>query len=919
MSELPSHFGPYQIISPLGAGGMGQVYRARDTRLQRFVAIKILHDHAALDPDRQRRFAQEAVAASALNHPNILTVYDVGTQGDAQYLVSELIDGDSLRTEMNRERLPIKRIVDITYQVAEGLAAAHDAGIVHRDLKPENIMVTRDGRVKIVDFGLARAPEGELSILGTLTSTKTAAGLIMGTVPYMSPEQARGGDADFRSDQFALGVILYELTTTAHPFKRETAVQTLSAIIAEEPPDPAQAAPTLPVAVRWLIRRLLAKNPRERFANTADLAADLRTIRDYLSEATSASGATAVVAAPSRRTWMMLAAIAAFLIMTATAIAAALIQTDADLPAIRWTPFATEAGYQSAPGWSPDGKQIAYEAEVDGVVQVFTCQVGSPGRTQVTHSTFDCHVSAWSSDGYIYYHSAARDSDGLWKVSPVGGNPKIVLEKASQSAISPDGTTLYFLRDITGAGISYQLWFAAMVDPEGTQKAYLRAPLKDWRGSGGFMKFSPDGSKLLLWVGPGPTQSYLGAFFEISMPDGDPKEVFSGLIHGGGSPEFFSWADNRYVVMTRPGGLSPGAHLWLADTYTDRLTPLTTTPGNEGVPSVSPDGGSIAATSDATDFDVVEIPIDGSRLRPILNTNRDEFDPAVSPNGAQFAFVTNRTGYPQIWMQSRQDLQDPRPVVTEADFDGMNSLAIGSLAVSTDGTRLAFQMAGGPENSATETFPGGSRIWVKTINGGKPFPIGGQETFQDAPTWSPNDDWIAYLFTPKFGELALAKSQVGTRGSVVLLSKTDIPPFVARPQWSRDGNWILCETSEGLSMIAADGSLRSRVIAESPWFAYAWDASGRMVYGLRPDDDLKNIMLVSVDVETTKMRVINPNLGSIPPALQPVRGFSRFGKGSFLTSIAPARSDIYLIEGFQLPRWWQRLWRWRVPKFLRKT
>jgi len=268
MSELPSHFGPYQILSPLGAGGMGQVYRGRDTRLQRFVAIKVLHDGATADPDRQRRFAQEAIAASALNHPNILTVYDVGTDGDTQYLVSELIDGASLRAEMNRERMPLKRIVEVAHQVAEGLAAAHEAGIVHRDLKPENIMVTTDGRVKIVDFGLAKAADTELSLLGTYTATKTAAGLIMGTVPYMSPEQARGSSADFRSDQFALGVMLYELTTAAHPFKRETAVQTLSAIIAEEPPDPAQAAPNLPVAVRWLIRRLLAKNPGARRSRT---------------------------------------------------------------------------------------------------------------------------------------------------------------------------------------------------------------------------------------------------------------------------------------------------------------------------------------------------------------------------------------------------------------------------------------------------------------------------------------------------------------------------------------------------------------------------------------------------------------------------------------------------------------------------
>ena len=904
MSELPSHFGPYQIVSPLGAGGMGQVYRGRDTRLQRFVAIKILHDHAARDTDRQRRFAQEAVAASALNHPNILTVYDVGTDGDTQYLVSELIDGVSLNVEMNRGRLPLKRIIDITCQVAEGLAAAHAGGIVHRDLKPENIMVTHDGHVKIVDFGLAKAPDTELSILGTYTATKTAAGLIMGTVPYMSPEQARGGEADFRSDQFALGVILYELTTGAHPFKRETAVQTLSAIIAEEPPDPAQAAPTLPVAMRWLIRRLLAKNPRERFAHTADLTADLRTIRDYLSEATSS--VTTVSASPRRR-WLMPGAIGV-LVISAIAIASALRPPDISLPAVRWTPFATEAGYQSAPAWSPDGKQIAYEAEVDGIVQVFTRQLGSPGRTQVTHAIRDCYVSAWSSDGYIYFHSAARNADGLWKVSPVGGNPELVLETASRSAISPDGKTLFYFSDPTGAGISFQLWSASMTNPEGTRKPYARDPIKSWNASSGFMKFSPDGSKLLVWLGPGPTDQ--GAFFEIPMPDGEPRQVLSPLVRAGGSLQFFSWVDNRYLILARPGGLSPGGHLWLADIRTDQLLPLTTTPGNEGSPSLSPDGRTIAITSEATDFDVIEVPIDGSRARPVINTTRDEFDPAVSPNGSQFAFVTNRTGYPQIWMQSRQDPQDSRPIVTEADFDDLRLLAVGSLSFSSDGTRLAFQLAAGPESGMAANFPGGSRIWVKTITGGKPFPIGGQETFQDAPTWSPKDDWIAYLTGGNAGQMALAKSPVGTRGSAMLLSKTGIPPFVARPQWSPDGNWVLCETTEGLSIIAADGSFRSRVIGDVGWLAYAWDASGRNVYGLLPSDDLKTVTLVSIEVATAKPRVVNMNVGPIPQALQPIRGFSRYGNGAFLTSIAHARSDIYLIEGFRLPlKWWQRFWR----------
>ncbi len=522
MSASPSRFGPYEITGPLGAGGMGQVFRARDTRLHRTVAIKVLHEGGALDPLRQQRFAREAVAASALNHPNIITVYDVGVEGDTPYLVSELIEGTSLRGEMLRGRMPLKRAIEIAQQIADGLAAAHEAGIVHRDLKPENVMVTPDDRVKIVDFGLAKAAGDDDSSMTAHTQTQTADGLIIGTVPYMSPEQARGGKADFRSDQFALGVMLFEMATATHPFQRETSVQTLSAIIAEDPPDPAQTTPPVPFALRLLLRRLLAKNPRERFQHTADLAAELRTTRELLTEVTSAVS-TPPVLPPS--IWpRRIAAMA--LIAAAGLVAGRVVAPAESRPSFdRFVPFATDAGYQGVPAWSPDGRTLAYEAEIDGVVQIFTRALGSPMRTQVTHSAFDCFSPFWSNDGrHIYYHSLARDSDALWQVSPAGGAPDVVIEGATRAHVSPDGRTAIFLRqepmsdehDAVDRLVAGR--HARTVRPGAARHQVVR------RRAPAFLARRHEGD--------GVAGSDIDSFWEIPLPTGEPRTLLPSAGRG---------------------------------------------------------------------------------------------------------------------------------------------------------------------------------------------------------------------------------------------------------------------------------------------------------------------------------------------------------------------------------------------------
>ncbi|MFN2384849.1 MAG: protein kinase [Thermoanaerobaculia bacterium] len=268
-----TRLGPYEVVSPLGAGGMGEVYRARDTRLGRHVAVKVLPAGVTADKDRLRRFEQEARAASALNHPNILTIHDVGTEDAAPYVVSELLEGETLRERMSRGGLPPGRALELAIEIARGLAAAHAQGIVHRDLKPENVFLTRDGRVKILDFGLAklRHPAGDALASRAPTITPTEPGVVLGTVGYMSPEQVRGQATDNRSDIFALGAVLYEMLAGRRAFRGESAIETMTAILQDEPPDLASAADGLPAGVAKILRRCLAKDPGERMQDARDL------------------------------------------------------------------------------------------------------------------------------------------------------------------------------------------------------------------------------------------------------------------------------------------------------------------------------------------------------------------------------------------------------------------------------------------------------------------------------------------------------------------------------------------------------------------------------------------------------------------------------------------------------------------------
>ncbi|HEY1434904.1 MAG TPA: serine/threonine-protein kinase, partial [Thermoanaerobaculia bacterium] len=323
-----SRLGPYEILAPIGAGGMGEVYRAKDPRLGRELALKVLPAVFSQDADRLHRFEQEARSASALNHPNIITIHEIGSADGTAFIAMEFVDGTSLRELLAAGPLSTKKLLDVAVQIGEGLAKAHGAGIVHRDLKPENVMISRDGYVKLLDFGLAKlfiAPQEQLSGMATFVHQETQPGTVMGTVGYMSPEQASGRAVDFRSDQFALGSILYEMATGKRAFQKDTGAETLTAIIKEEPEPVAQLNPKAPAPFRWIVERCLAKDPEERYASTRDLARDLKSVREHITEAiSSVSGATSV-AEPSRRRASTLGRIALAAVLLAAGIGGGIV------------------------------------------------------------------------------------------------------------------------------------------------------------------------------------------------------------------------------------------------------------------------------------------------------------------------------------------------------------------------------------------------------------------------------------------------------------------------------------------------------------------------------------------------------------------------------------------------------------------
>ncbi len=490
---LGSKLGPYEIQSLLGAGGMGEVYRARDTRLDRDVAVKILLESFTRDSDRLRRFEQEARAVAALNHPNILAIHDIGEHNGAPYIVSELLEGESLREVLDQGPLPLRKTIEYGVQIAQGLAAAHEKGIVHRDLKPENVFVTKDGRAKILDFGLAKLAQvsAQPTTDVTLASSHTAVGVVVGTASYMAPEQVRGEPADARTDIFAFGAVLYEMLAGVRAFRRDTAAETMTAVLKDDPPELSGPLRAGSSTLDRIVRRCLEKRPEERFQSARDLSFALSALSG---SDTSAAARAVAAAAPPQQSLLRLVGVA--LAMVAVAVATWFIARPAE-PRTRMQ-FSLAGSDQmsiSHMALSPDGSTLAFVSPEDrtGLPVIYVQRIASP-NARVLPGTQGASFPFWSPDGtYVGFFANGQ----LQKLAVAGGAPQVLARTVAARGASWGKRDIIVYAPDPSSGI----W---RINADGSRAAPLteqRMLATKGQQTHRWPLFLPDGKHFLYWAG----------------------------------------------------------------------------------------------------------------------------------------------------------------------------------------------------------------------------------------------------------------------------------------------------------------------------------------------------------------------------------------------------------------------------------
>ena len=816
--------GPYEIQSPLGAGGMGEVYRARDTRLGREVAVKVLPAAFSHDPERLHRFQQEAQAVAALNHPNILAIHDFGEHDGSPYIVTELLEGETLRSRVQAGTMPIRKATEIAEQIARGLAAAHDKGIMHRDLKPENIFVTRDGRVKILDFGLAKlAPEAVTPDAATLAS-QTQPGLVMGTVGYMSPEQVRGQTADHRSDLFSLGTILYEMLSGKRPFHGETTVETMNAILKSDPSDLLAAGLSIPAALGRIVDHCLEKTPGERFQSACDVAFALGAL--------SGSGGSAM--APdmvrTRRAWWPRLRIALEVALVGALISLSWLLTRHNSEAPSFAVLAAILPPPSEGFWanmtqpaaiSPDGKFLAVIAMRNGHTQLWLAR--HDADEVPIAGTEDAVNPFWSPDSrYVGFFAGAK----LKKVDVAGGSVSDICTAGYFSMGASWSSRGVILFSVFARGLQQVSDGGGAPEPVTGLSLPADAVGQYWPA------FLPDGKHFLYleWRYPRPT-SHENAIWTGSL-DGEKAQRLaltatnvqyaSGYLLFNREGDLFAQRFDAARLQLK-GSARPVARNIQFDTFFEEAS---FTASNNGILICAPAGTGI--NSELTWMDR------NGKVLSVLGDPGQFERQAISPEGKRVAVVVKPPGRENIWIY---DVDRGTRVLL---IPGDTSPAANTPRWSPDGKQVAYRTAEGKttalnvraaDGSGDEKQIGARDAGVISVNDWSPDALyfavtlskltgaqNWQDTFQVrradgegkplleisdalAAKFSPDGHWLAYS-DDNTGEVYVTPFPgPGARIAVSSRGGND-------PRWRGDG--------QELFYVANDQTLFSVQVRESP-------------------------------------------------------------------------------------------------------
>ncbi len=797
-----TQLGDYEILAPIGAGSMGEVYRARDNRLDREVAIKILPEVVSFDRERLLRFEQEAKAAAALNHPNVLGIYQMGAYLGQPYLVLELLEGKTLTEAIRRGPLSLRKVIEYGVQIARGLAAAHEKGIIHRDLKPDNLFVTKDGRIKILDFGLAKLIQPKHTI-ASIAATITLPGMALGTVGYMSPEQVRGLHADERADIFALGAILYEMQTGKQTFQRPTSADTMSAILNEEPPSMTQVSPEVPAGLERVIRRCLEKDPAHRFQSASDLAFALEALGEP-SQAVSGAWHPVAEEPPkhSRLTWI---AAACASVVIGLSLAAYYAQRPPSVTVANYVQLTHDGQQKSLIG--TDGARLyvnlgearAGSFAIHGFAEL-SVSGGELKKVPLPLSVdmVPLDLSPDASDFLAIDGQGAPPKGPLWSIPVLAGTPRRMGDIIAETAAwSPDGKSLAY----TNLGNLF------VANADGTASRKLT------RVNGDILNvaWSPDSRRLRF--DSSETAGTLGQQleWEVSAGSDDLHRLMQGW-HNPPNECCGKWTpDGKYFVF------QSGGQIWaLPEKTLFRSKPepilLTASPLSLSSPLPSKDGKKLFMIGQTFRGELTRYDTTSGRLVPFLNGISAEYV-SFSKDGQWVAYVSYREG--TLW-RSRVDGSERMQLTYPPMYPVLPRW-------SPDGKKIIFF-----EFALSADKP--ARIYEISSEGGTPYPLLPDDHSQQLdPNWSPDGSKIIFAGESNNPSSAIRILDISTH-HVSTLPASD---GLYSPRWSPDGRSISAFSADSKTLLLFDlQSKKWTELATGSLSWLNWSHDSRYVYVL---------------------------------------------------------------------------------------